>query len=91
MTKENISLNFFRLDETRNYFLDETKHNDLMREKHKKVFSAFNFFEYFQDFFSTVSGCVSISAFGSIVGVSVGISSFALGIKICTLIAGIKK
>ena len=25
------------IDETRNYFLEETKHNDLMSENHKKV------------------------------------------------------
>ena len=40
---------------------------------------------------STVTGCVSVSAFASLVCVPVGISSFAVGIKICTITAGIKK
>ena len=40
---------------------------------------------------STVTGCVSISAFASLVGVPVGITSSAVWIKICAIIAGIKK
>ena len=37
--KTNMTSFGFRLkkiDETRNYFLEEIKHNDLMSEKHKK-------------------------------------------------------
>ena len=34
MAKENESLDFrLKIDETRNYLLDEIKHNDLMSEK----------------------------------------------------------
>ena len=49
-----------------------------------------NFFEHFRDFVSAVSGCVSISAFASIVFVSEGIASSLVGIKICAINAGIK-
>ena len=42
-------------------------------------------------FVSTVSGCVSISVFVSLVGVPVGITSTSLGLKICGLTAGIEK
>ena len=42
-------------------------------------------------FVSTVSGCVSISVFDSLVGVPVGITSTSLGLKICGLTAGIEK
>ena len=42
-------------------------------------------------FIFAVSGCVSISAFVSLVGVAVGIASFAVGIKICAITAVIKK
>ena len=31
-----LDFRFKNIDETRNYLLEETKHNDLMREKHKK-------------------------------------------------------
>ena len=41
-------------------------------------------------FVSAVSGCVSISAFASFVGVPVGIASSAVGLKIFTIIAEIK-
>ena len=39
MTKENVSLHsrLKKINETRNYLLDEIKHNDLISEKHKKV------------------------------------------------------
>ena len=40
---------------------------------------------------STITGCVSISAFASLVGIPTGIMSSAIGLKICTVIAGIKK
>ena len=40
---------------------------------------------------STVTGCVSIFAFASLVCVSVGIMSSARAIKICEITAGIKK
>ena len=42
-------------------------------------------------FVSTVSGCVSISVFDSLVGVPVRITSTSLGLKICGLTAGIEK
>ena len=40
---------------------------------------------------STVNGCVSISTLASLVCVLVGITSSAIGIKICEFTAGIKK
>ena len=39
---------------------------------------------------SILTGCVSISAFASVVCVPVGITSSVVGIKICTITAGIK-
>ena len=37
MAKENASLEFrLKIDETKNYLLEEIKHNDLMSKKHKK-------------------------------------------------------
>ena len=39
---------------------------------------------------STVTVCVSVSAFASLVCVPVGITSFAVGIKICAMTEGIK-
>ena len=48
-------------------------------------------FEHFLVFVSAVSGCVSVSAFASWVGIPVGIVSSEVGIEICAVTAWIKK
>ena len=40
---------------------------------------------------STITGCVSISPLPFLVGVPIGITSFAIGLKICVITAAIKK
>ena len=40
---------------------------------------------------ATITGCVSISAFASLVCVPIGITSSAIGINICANTAGIKR
>ena len=59
-----------------------------MTQKHKKVFRILNYFEHIPIFFS---GCASISAFVSLLGVCTGIASYSIGLKICAITAGIKK
>ena len=79
------------MDETRNYLLDEIKHNDLISEKYKKICNYLNYVEHLLILLSTVAGCISISAFASLVCVLFGITSSAVGIKISAITAGIKK
>ena len=62
-----------------------------MSEKHENVCKVLNYIDPLLIAVSTISGCVSISAFASLVGISVGITSYAIGLKICGIIAGIKK
>ena len=63
-----------------------------MSEKHKKVCKALNYFQHFLVFISAVGGCVSISAFASLIGgVPIFITSSELGLKICAITAGIKQ
>ena len=81
---------FRKTDETKNHVLDEIKHNDLMSEKYRKTCKYLNYVEHLLILASTVTGCVSISAFASLVCVYVGITSSAIGINICE-ITGIKK
>ena len=90
---EEASLEFRlrKIDETRNYLLEETKHNDLMSEKYKKTFKYLSYVEHLLSLVSAITGCVSISAFASLVCVPVGITSSAVGITICAITAGIKK
>ena len=77
---EEASLEFRlrEIDGTRNYLFDKIKDNDLTSE-------------HFIILTSTVTGCVSISAFASLVAIFVGIMSCAVGIKIFPISAGIKK
>ena len=65
--------------------------NELISENKKKVCTALNNIEQFLVLASTIIGCVYISAFASLVGISVGITSSAIGVKICVITAGIKK
>ena len=62
-----------------------------MNEKHKKVCTTLNYIEHFLILASTITGCVSISAFASLIGIPIGITSSAIGLKICAITAGIKK
>ena len=62
-----------------------------MNKKHKKVCRVLNYIEYSLILISTVTGCVSISAVASLAGTLIGITSSAVGLKICVLTAGIKK
>ena len=61
-----------------------------MRKKHKNVCTTLNYIEHFI-LASTITGCVSISAVATLVGIPIGITSSAIGLKICALTAGIKK
>ena len=40
---------------------------------------------------STITGCISISVFASLLGVPIGIASSAIGLEVCTINAGIEK
>ena len=57
-----------------------------MGKSHKKVCTTLNYIEHFLILGSTITKCVSISAFASLVGIPAGITTSAKG-----LTAGIKK
>ena len=76
--------------ETRNYFLEEIKQNELMSRKHKKVCTTLNYIEQFLTLASTITGCISISYSISLLGILIGITSSAIRLKICAIAAGIK-
>ena len=61
-----------------------------MNGKYKKTYKCLNYFEHLLILDATVTGCVSISAFASLVAIPVGITSSAVGIKICAITVGIK-
>ena len=79
------------IDETRNYLIEEIDPNELISKKHKKVCIYLNYIKHFLILTSTITGCVSCSAFLSLTGIPIRITIFAIGLKICAITAGIKK
>ena len=63
------------MDETRNYLIEEIIRNELMSKRYKKVCTTLNYIEHFLVLGSTVTGCILISAFAYLVGISIGIRS----------------
>ena len=62
-----------------------------MSEKYKKACKYLNYVEHLLILVLTVTGCVSISVFASLVVIPAGVSSSAVEIKIYAITAGIKK
>ena len=62
-----------------------------MSKKYKIVCTTVNYIEQFLILASKITGCVSISAFASLVGIPIGITSSTIGFKICVITAGIKR
>ena len=62
-----------------------------MSKNHKKVCRLSNYIDDVLVVISAITRCVSISAFASLIGIPVGISSSAIGLKIYAITAGIKK
>ena len=93
MFEENITQEFRlkNIDETENYFLEKLKQNELMSRKHRKVCTTLNDIEHFLVLVSAITRCVSIFYFSYLIGIPIGITSYAIGLKICAITAGIKK
>ena len=91
MPEENVNQEFRlkKMDEMRNYLTEEINPNEL------RVRSIKSFAEFWTKFntclISTITGCVSISAFASLVQIPIGITSSAIELKICVITAEIKK
>ena len=47
--------------------------------------------EHFLILASAITGCISVYAFASLLGIPIGIKSFAIGLKMCGVAAGIKR
>ena len=92
MVEENISQDcrLKNIDEKTNYVLKEIEQNDLISRKHKKVCTTLNYIEHFLILVSTITGCISISAFASLLGIPTGSTSSAIGLKLCAITAEIE-
>ena len=57
----------------------------------KSICEALNCINHFLILASAVTVCVSIFTFASLVSIPIGITSSAIGFKICAMSAGVKK
>ena len=85
MVEENISEEFRlkNIDETRNYVTEKINRNESMSKNHKKVCTNQNYIKHFLILANTTTGCASISSFVSLVGIPIGITTSATGLKVC--------
>ena len=83
MLEENVNQEFRlkKAHEIRNYLIQEINLN---------IRKILNYIEHLLIAIFTITGCVSISAFTSLVGIPIGITSSAIGLKICVITARIK-
>ena len=79
------------INETRNYFFEEIEQNELMSKKQKKVCTTLNYIEHFLILAFAITGYISIFDFASLLGIPLEVKSFAIGLNICIITAGIKK
>ena len=66
-----------KIDETRNYFLEEIKQNKLMSKKQKTVCTTLNYIEHFLILISTIAALILLSALSSLLGITIRITSSA--------------
>ena len=71
------------IEETKNYFLEEIKQNELMSRKHRKVYATLHYINHFLILASTIFGCISTSAFVWLIGISIEITSSAVSKNLC--------
>ena len=71
---------FRKIEEIENYFIEVINRIELISKK-KKNCRVINYIDYSLIVISTTTGCVSISAFTSLVGIPIGIKSSAIELK----------
>ena len=92
MPEVNMNQEFgLKKNDITNYITEEINQNELMSKNHKKDFRFLSYIDRSLIVISTITGCASISAFTSLVGIPTGISSSVIGLKVCVITAGIKK
>ena len=80
-----------KIYEIPNYLIEEINQNELISKKHKNIYRVLNYIDYLLIVTSTITGCVSISAFAFLIGIPIGITISAFGLKLCAITAVIIK
>ena len=71
--------------------IEETKKNESVSKKYKKVCTIVNYIDHLLTLACTITGCISISHFASFIGIPREITSSAIELKLCAITAGIQK
>ena len=53
-----LTLDYKKIDNTKNHLLEEIRHNELINKKHKNTCVTLNYFEHVLVLASTFTGCV---------------------------------
>ena len=69
----------------KNYLFKEISQNKLMSEQ--QSLQSFGLIDHLPIVISTITGCVSISAFVSLVGIPIGITNSVIRLTICAITA----
>ena len=80
-----------KLKEIDNYFIKGINQNELLSNKNEKVWITLNPIEHFLTLVFAVTICISISAFSSLIDISMGIMSSTIGTNVFATVAKIKK
>ena len=81
MPEVNMNQEFgLKKNDITNYITEEINQNELMSKNHKKDFRILSYIDRSLIVISTITGCASISAFTSLVGIPTGISSSVIGL-----------
>ena len=78
----NQELRVKKIDEIRNYLIQEINRNELISKKDKKVCRVLNDIDHSLNATFTITGCVSISNFASLFAIHIGITGSAIGLRI---------
>ena len=62
-----------------------------MSNRKKKVCASLNYIEHLVILAFTINGCISISAFSSLISIPIGVTSSTIELKIYAITVGIKK
>ena len=83
-TQQQFRLN--KINEIKDYFVDEIKERELMSKRLSKYIASFDSFDKPLIVLSVTTGSISIAAFASVIGAPVGIASasFTLALSIST-------
>ena len=93
MTEKDVNQEFRsrKIKKKNNYFIKVIDQIELLSNKNKKVCTTLNYIEHFLTLAFAVTVCISISAFASLVYISMRTMSYTIGVSICAITARIKK